>query len=159
MSFLKVVVSPQKFPFHLLWDSTLYITIYLSRVKPRIIHHLFYEVLMFSFFFFLNVFITLTKLMTTSASLYIAQVRFCRALAVVRCLPTESGGAFQPSISDRLNLYGLYKQTLAGDCMLLKPSSRNIVQYAKWLEKKNARYKLHFHKKSFVGKLGIDFEE
>ncbi|KAI7891541.1 acyl CoA binding protein-domain-containing protein [Mucor mucedo] len=70
--------------------------------------------------------------MSSSASLYMTQVRFCRALAVVRCLPTESGGAFQPSIADRLNFYGLYKQTLAGDCMLLKPSSKHIVQYAKW---------------------------
>ncbi|KAI8070187.1 acyl CoA binding protein-domain-containing protein [Thamnidium elegans] len=69
---------------------------------------------------------------TTSASLYITQVRFCRALAVVRSLPTESGGSFQPSVLDRLNFYGLYKQTLAGDCMLMKPSSRHIVQYAKW---------------------------
>ncbi|KAI9354451.1 acyl CoA binding protein-domain-containing protein [Pilaira anomala] len=69
---------------------------------------------------------------STSASLYMTQVRFCRALAVVRSLPTESGGSFQPSITDRLKFYGLYKQTLAGDCMLMKPSSKHIVQYAKW---------------------------
>lgn len=68
----------------------------------------------------------------SSESLYVTQVRFCRALAVVRSLPTESGGAFQPSVADKLNFYGLYKQTLVGDCMLLKPSSRNVVQYAKW---------------------------
>lgn len=85
--------------------------------------------------------------MTTSASLYITQVRFCRALAVVRCLPTESGGVFQPSIADRLNFYGLYKQTLVGDCMLLKPSSRNIVQYAKWLDKNNIKQRLYLLKK------------
>jgi acyl-CoA-binding protein len=69
---------------------------------------------------------------TISESLYVTQVRFCRALAVVRSLPTESGGAFQPSIADKLNFYGLYKQALNGDCMLLKPSSRKIVAYAKW---------------------------
>lgn len=69
---------------------------------------------------------------TLSESLYVTQVRFCRALAVVRSLPTESGGAFQPSITDKLNFYGLYKQALNGDCMLLKPSSKKIVSYAKW---------------------------
>ncbi|GAN04497.1 conserved hypothetical protein [Mucor ambiguus] len=69
---------------------------------------------------------------TLSESLYITQVRFCRALAVVRSLPTESGGAFQPSVADKLNFYGLYKQALNGDCMLLKPSSKKIVAYAKW---------------------------
>ncbi|KAK4513486.1 uncharacterized protein ATC70_005487 [Mucor velutinosus] len=69
---------------------------------------------------------------TLSESLYITQVRFCRALAVVRSLPTESGGAFQPSIADKLDFYGLYKQALNGDCMLLKPSSRKVVAYAKW---------------------------
>jgi acyl-CoA-binding protein len=69
---------------------------------------------------------------TTSASLYVAQIRFCRALAVVRSLPTESRGAFQPSVQDRLTFYGFYKQALVGDCMLLKPSSKHIVQYAKW---------------------------
>ncbi|KAI8989356.1 acyl-CoA-binding protein [Pilobolus umbonatus] len=60
------------------------------------------------------------------------QVRFCRALAVVRSLPTSSGGSFQPSIGDKLNFYGLYKQAVVGDIMLLKPSSRMVVQYAKW---------------------------
>lgn len=69
---------------------------------------------------------------STSASLYITQIRFCRALAVVRSLPIESGGMFQPSTLDKLNFYGLYKQALVGDCMLLKPSQKNIVQYAKW---------------------------
>lgn len=97
---------------------------------------------------------------TSSASLYITQVRFCRALAVVRSLPTESGGAFQPSVADRLNFYGLYKQALAGDCMLLKPSSRNIVQYAKWYEKNFSRYgNTIFNMKSqIIGNLGIDYE-
>ncbi|KAI8642707.1 acyl CoA binding protein-domain-containing protein [Parasitella parasitica] len=69
---------------------------------------------------------------TLSESLYVTQVRFCRALAVVRSLPTESGSGFQPSMADKLNFYGLYKQVLNGDCMLIKPSSRKVVAYAKW---------------------------
>jgi acyl-CoA-binding protein len=70
--------------------------------------------------------------MTSSASLYITQIRFCRALAVVRSLPTSTNGAFKPSIAERLNFYGLYKQAVSGDCQLLRPSSRLAVQYAKW---------------------------
>ncbi|KAI9473524.1 MAG: acyl CoA binding protein-domain-containing protein [Benjaminiella poitrasii] len=68
----------------------------------------------------------------TSASLYVTQIRFCRALAVVRSLPTESGGAFQPSVTNKLKFYGLYKQALVGDCMLFRPSLKNVVQYVKW---------------------------
>ncbi|KAI8881617.1 acyl-CoA binding protein [Backusella circina FSU 941] len=70
--------------------------------------------------------------MASSATLYITQIRFCRALAVVRSLPTSTNGAFQPSIADRLNFYGLYKQAVSGDCQLLRPSSKLTVQYAKW---------------------------
>lgn len=94
---------------------------------------------------------------STSASLYMTQVRFCRALAVVRSLPTESGGSFQPSIADRLKFYGLYKQTLAGDCMLMKPSSKHIVQYAKWLDilVHSINKEIYFLN---TGNLGIDYE-
>lgn len=95
-------------------------------------------VFFFSTFFFFTLFtlnyptMIMASTSTLSESLYVTQIRFCRALAVVRSLPTESGGAFQPSIADRLNFYGLYKQALNGDCMVLKPSSKMIVAYAKW---------------------------
>lgn len=69
---------------------------------------------------------------TLSESLYVAQIRFCRALAVVKSLPIETEGLFQPSLTNKLNFYGLYKQAIAGDCMLIRPSSKNIVLYAKW---------------------------
>ncbi|KAI8967998.1 acyl-CoA-binding protein [Mycotypha africana] len=65
-----------------------------------------------------------------SVSLYITQIKFCRALAVVRSLPIDY--EFQPSVADKLNFYGLYKQAIAGDCMQPKPSSIHIVDYAKW---------------------------
>lgn len=101
---------------------------------------------------------TMASTSTLSESLYVTQVRFCRALAVVRSLPTESGGAFQPSIADKLNFYGLYKQALNGDCMLLKPSSKKIVAYAKWY----VICIVQTHRRTagkhcvFIGKRGID---
>ncbi|KAI7904765.1 acyl-CoA-binding protein [Cokeromyces recurvatus] len=78
-------------------------------------------------------------MISTSASLYVSQIRFCRALAVVRSLPTESDREFQPSVADKLQFYSLYKQALVGDCMLLKPSSKNIVHYIKWKAWKKLR--------------------
>ncbi|KAL9558332.1 hypothetical protein MBANPS3_000955 [Mucor bainieri] len=69
---------------------------------------------------------------TSSESLYITQIRFCRALAVVRSLPAKTNSPFQPSLSDKMNLYGLYKQAIAGDCSLKRPTSRQALMYAKW---------------------------
>ncbi|ORX44960.1 hypothetical protein DM01DRAFT_1340268 [Hesseltinella vesiculosa] len=57
--------------------------------------------------------------------------RFCRALVVVRELPSDEAG-LQPIPSDKLKFYGLYKQATAGPCSTSKPSSRNLVDYAKW---------------------------
>ncbi|GAN11461.1 hypothetical protein MAM1_0615c11024 [Mucor ambiguus] len=69
---------------------------------------------------------------TPSKSLYITQIRFCRALAVVRSLPAETNAPFQPSLSDKMHLYGLYKQAIAGDCLLRRPSAGQTLLYEKW---------------------------
>ncbi|OAD69794.1 hypothetical protein PHYBLDRAFT_9242, partial [Phycomyces blakesleeanus NRRL 1555(-)] len=55
---------------------------------------------------------------------------FCRALAVVRTLPDND--TVQLTASERLNLYGLYKQATQGDCTQPKPSSRDVAECAKW---------------------------
>ncbi|KAI9029705.1 acyl CoA binding protein-domain-containing protein [Phycomyces nitens] len=67
--------------------------------------------------------------MTTSYS-YATQVLFCRALAVVRTLPDND--TIQLTPSERLNLYGLYKQATQGDCNQPRPSSRDGAESAKW---------------------------
>ncbi|CAO0798423.1 unnamed protein product [Mucor circinelloides] len=69
---------------------------------------------------------------TPSESLYVTQIRFCRALAVVRSLPAETEGLFQPSLADKMYFYGLYKQTIAGDCTLKRPNPNQALLYAKW---------------------------
>ncbi|KAI8074006.1 acyl-CoA-binding protein [Gongronella butleri] len=58
------------------------------------------------------------------------QLQFSRALTVVRAMPIES--PCQPSANDKLRLYGLFKQATQGDCNQPRPSSRLIVQHAKW---------------------------
>ncbi|KAF7721743.1 hypothetical protein EC973_004181 [Apophysomyces ossiformis] len=67
---------------------------------------------------------------SSSATSYANQVQFCRALEVVRTLPKYS--SVQPTATEKLNLYGLYKQATKGDCNTPRPSSREVVQYAKW---------------------------
>ncbi|KAI8068626.1 acyl-CoA-binding protein [Gongronella butleri] len=57
--------------------------------------------------------------------------RFCRAMTVVHDMPTEEPG-LQPIPSDKLKFYGLYKQATVGPCNTPKPSSRHLVDYAKW---------------------------
>lgn len=70
--------------------------------------------------------------MTASTASYTTQIRFCRALNVVRSLPDK--GALQPTSTEKLNLYGLYKQATQGDCNISRPSSRQMGRYAKWYE-------------------------
>ncbi|CAO3633181.1 unnamed protein product [Cunninghamella echinulata] len=67
--------------------------------------------------------------MTTSP--YDIDVRFCRALAVVQALPLNEM-ELQPIPADKLKFYGLYKQATQGECNIPKPSSRKVVEYAKW---------------------------
>ncbi|KAL7328643.1 hypothetical protein PS15p_206880 [Mucor circinelloides] len=69
---------------------------------------------------------------TSSESLFVTQIRFCRALAVVRSLPAETDGLFQPSLADKMYFYGLYKQAIAGDCTLKRPNANQALLYAKW---------------------------
>ncbi|KAI8145691.1 acyl-CoA-binding protein, partial [Fennellomyces sp. T-0311] len=58
------------------------------------------------------------------------QIRFARALSVVRALPDR--GALQPTAAEKLNMYGLYKQAIQGDCNISRPSSKQVGRYAKW---------------------------
>ncbi|KAI8082812.1 acyl CoA binding protein-domain-containing protein [Halteromyces radiatus] len=59
------------------------------------------------------------------------QLQFSRAITIVRSLPA-SNIPWQPSVHDKLCLYGLYKQASEGDCYRPRPSSRLLVQHAKW---------------------------
>lgn len=75
----------------------------------------------------------LSSFMTTpSLSAYETHSRFCRALHAVRSLPHAADGSLEPSTADKLSLYGLYKQASQGDCNVPRPSSRHVVEYAKW---------------------------
>jgi diazepam-binding inhibitor (GABA receptor modulating acyl-CoA-binding protein) len=65
-----------------------------------------------------------------SNSSYTIPMRFARALAIVRAIPQTS--TFQPVAADKLQFYGLYKQATEGDVNIPRPSSRQIVDYAKW---------------------------
>ncbi|KAI9498562.1 acyl CoA binding protein-domain-containing protein [Zychaea mexicana] len=68
--------------------------------------------------------------MSSSSASYTTQIRFARALSVVRALPDR--GALQPTAAEKLNLYGLYKQATQGDCNISRPSSKQMGRYAKW---------------------------
>jgi diazepam-binding inhibitor (GABA receptor modulating acyl-CoA-binding protein) len=61
---------------------------------------------------------------------YTIQMRFTHALAIVRAIPQN--GTFQPVAADKLQFYGLYKQATEGDVNMPRPSSRQVVDYAKW---------------------------
>ncbi|KAI8376446.1 acyl CoA binding protein-domain-containing protein [Radiomyces spectabilis] len=63
-------------------------------------------------------------------SLQDTQHQFCQALAIVRTLPDD--GPLQPSATEKLRFYGLYKQATQGDCTLSPPPATNKIQYAKW---------------------------
>lgn len=82
----------------------------------------------------------LTKV-TPSESHYVTQIRFCRALAVVRSLPAETDGLFLPSLADKMHFYGLYKQAIAGDCTLKRPNTNQPMLYAKWYEHNHSSVK------------------
>ncbi|KAI8379168.1 acyl-CoA-binding protein, partial [Radiomyces spectabilis] len=58
------------------------------------------------------------------------QLQFTRALSVIGSL--LAAGAIQPTASEKLTLYGLYKQATEGDCHLPRPSSRQVGMFAKW---------------------------
>ncbi|KAI7860758.1 Acbp from Moniliophthora Perniciosa [Circinella umbellata] len=68
--------------------------------------------------------------MSSSNTSFTTQIRFARALSVVRSLPDR--GALQPTATEKLNLYGLYKQAIQGDCNMSRPSSKQVGRYAKW---------------------------
>ncbi|ORZ18481.1 acyl CoA binding protein-domain-containing protein [Absidia repens] len=67
----------------------------------------------------------------SSSFLHTIHLRFNRALVVVRSIPEHEVG-LQPIPMDRLKFYGLYKQATLGECNTPKPSSRKVVEYAKW---------------------------
>ncbi|KAI8069795.1 acyl CoA binding protein-domain-containing protein [Gilbertella persicaria] len=61
---------------------------------------------------------------------YTTQLRFSHALSIVRAIPPDS--ILQPTAADKLQFYGLYKQATEGDINIPRPSSRQMVDYAKW---------------------------
>lgn len=74
---------------------------------------------------------TATTTTTNKSSSYITQLQFAHALAIVRAIPQNS--SFQPvTAADKLQFYGLYKQATEGDVNIPRPSSRQVVDYAKW---------------------------
>lgn len=79
------------------------------------------------FFFFFFLLLSSIHLLFMSSF----QSRFSRALTVVDAIPQNEVG-FQPAPTDRLKFYGLYKQATLGECNIPKPSSRKIIDYAKW---------------------------
>jgi diazepam-binding inhibitor (GABA receptor modulating acyl-CoA-binding protein) len=67
-----------------------------------------------------------------SPSSFATQLKFTHALSIVRSIPVNS--PLQPVAADKLQFYGLYKQATEGDINIPKPSSRQVVEYAKWLD-------------------------
>ncbi|KAI8346385.1 acyl CoA binding protein-domain-containing protein [Choanephora cucurbitarum] len=63
-------------------------------------------------------------------SSYTTQLCFAHALSIVRAIPPDT--TLQPTAADKLRFYGLYKQATEGDTNIPRPSSRQIVDYAKW---------------------------
>ncbi|CAO0791069.1 unnamed protein product [Mucor circinelloides] len=63
-------------------------------------------------------------------SSYTTQLKFAQALSIIRAIPQNS--TLQPIASDKLQFYGLYKQATEGDVNIPRPSSRQVVEYAKW---------------------------
>lgn len=63
-------------------------------------------------------------------SSYTTQLKFAQALSIIRAIPQNS--TLQPIASEKLQFYGLYKQATEGDVNIPRPSSRQVVEYAKW---------------------------
>ncbi|KAI8639780.1 acyl CoA binding protein-domain-containing protein [Parasitella parasitica] len=61
---------------------------------------------------------------------YTTQLSFAQALSIIRAIPQNS--TLQPIASEKLHFYGLYKQATEGDVNTPRPSSRQVVDYAKW---------------------------
>lgn len=66
-----------------------------------------------------------------SSSTFAIQLKFSRALSIVRSIPPEMV-ELQPTVADKLQFYGLYKQAVHGDINMSRPSSKQAVEYAKW---------------------------
>ncbi|KAG1142922.1 hypothetical protein G6F37_006018 [Rhizopus arrhizus] len=66
-----------------------------------------------------------------SSSTYAIQLKFSHALSIVRAIPPDIS-ELQPVVADKLQFYGLYKQATQGDINTPRPSSRQVVEYAKW---------------------------
>lgn len=66
-----------------------------------------------------------------SSSTYAIQLKFSHALSIVRAIPPDIS-ELQPVVADKLQFYGLYKQATQGDVNIPRPSSRQVVEYAKW---------------------------
>ncbi|KAI9484231.1 MAG: acyl CoA binding protein-domain-containing protein [Benjaminiella poitrasii] len=66
----------------------------------------------------------------TTDLIYKTQLRFAHALSIVRSIPPNS--TLQPIVGDKLQFYSLYKQASEGDINIPKPSSKQVIDYAKW---------------------------
>ena len=63
-------------------------------------------------------------------SSYTTQLKFAQALSIIRAIPQDS--TLQPNAAEKLQFYGLYKQATEADVNIPRPSSRQVVDYAKW---------------------------
>lgn len=66
----------------------------------------------------------------TTSSSYLTHLRFAHALSIVRAILEDT--TLQPVAADKVQFYGLYKQATEGDVNKPRPSSRQVVEYAKW---------------------------
>jgi acyl-CoA-binding protein len=59
--------------------------------------------------------------------------RFKKAVDFIQGLPKEaSSGSYESPAQEKLQLYGLFKQSTDGKCNQKKPSMINVVAKAKW---------------------------
>lgn len=83
-------------------------------------------------------------------------MRFAHALTIVRAIPQNS--TLQPVTADKLQFYGLYKQATEGDVNIPRPSSRQVVEYAKWYDERRmnlARDRILIVFYLLIGKCGV----
>jgi len=58
--------------------------------------------------------------------------QFNFAVEQIRSMPTDAGGRKGPTDTEKLTMYGLYKQATVGDCNTARPGMLDFVGKAKW---------------------------
>ncbi|KAI8987218.1 acyl CoA binding protein-domain-containing protein [Pilobolus umbonatus] len=61
---------------------------------------------------------------------YAIHIQFAQSLAIIHSIPEDE--ALQPTVAEKLHLYGLFKQATEGNVNTPRPSSKKVVDYAKW---------------------------